>query len=333
MTFEIRVPATTANIGPGFDSLGIALSLYNRFSIEPADATSVEGCEEKYRGPDNLFLVAMRRAAALLGMTAPRVRLSIEARIPTARGLGSSAAMIVGGATAALLLSENRDPGRPLSAEERRFILDAAAELEGHPDNAAPAAMGGFCASIAEAGAPEASGRGRVVCARCAVEPSWGFHALVPPFELPTREARAALPAAVGRRDAVFNVGRAALVVLAFEKGDAALLGAACDDRLHQPYRKAMIPGYDEVMDACLRGGAAAAWLSGAGPTLMALTVGAESADRLAAALAPVLAARPEGPWRHLRLSAEPSGVAFSARGREAGASLRESSFDKGRLR
>ncbi len=317
MIFEIKVPATTANIGPGFDSLGIALSLHNRFTVEPAEATSVEGCEEKYRGPENLFLVAMRRAAALLGTQAPIARLSIEADIPTARGLGSSAAMIVGGATAALLLDERRDPELPLSAKERRFILDAAAELEGHPDNAAPAALGGFCASIVGAGGP---GPARVACARCAVEPSWRFHAFVPPFELPTREARAALPAAVARGDAVFNAGRAALVALAFEKGDAALLAAACDDRLHQPYRKAMIPGYDEVMDACGRGGAAAAWLSGAGPTLMALTVGDESAGRLAAAMAPVLAAMPEGPWRHLRLSAEPSGVMFAARAGAAAA-------------
>lgn len=322
MIFEIRVPATTANVGPGFDSLGVALSLYNRFAVEPAEATSVEGCEEKYRGPENLFLVAMRRAAALLGAKAPRVRLSIEAAIPAARGLGSSAAMIVGGVTAALLLSERRDPRAPLSAEERRFILDAAAELEGHPDNAAPAVMGGFCASIA---GPCAAGTlARITCARCEVDPSWGFHAFVPPFELPTREARAALPAAVGRGDAVFNVGRAALVALAFEKGDAALLGAACDDRLHQPYRKAMIPGYDEVMDACLRGGASAAWLSGAGPTLMALTSGAGAADRLAAAVSPVLAARPEGPWSHLRLRSELSGATFAAQESVAAAPCRE---------
>jgi homoserine kinase len=311
MIFEIRVPATSANIGPGFDSLGVALSLYNRFTVETAPATSVEGCEEKYRGPENLFLVAMRRAAALLGGQAPCVRLSIDADIPAARGLGSSAAMIVGGAAAALLLDGKRDPWLPFSPEERRFILDAAAGLEGHPDNAAPAAMGGFCASIAEAGVPGAAGR--IACARCAVDPAWGFHAFVPPFELPTREARAALPAAVGRGDAVFNVGRAALVALAFEKRDAGLLGAACDDRLHQPYRKALIPGYDEVMDAARRGGAAAAWLSGAGPTLMALTSGAESAETLASAMAPVLAERPEGSWRHLRLSAETSGVTFAS--------------------
>jgi len=318
MIFDIRVPATTANIGPGFDSLGLALSLCNRFAVEPAARTSVEGCEEKYRGPENLFLAAMRRAAELLGTRAPAVRLSIDADIPTARGLGSSAAMIVGGVTAALLLDEKRNLELPLSAEERRFILDAAAELEGHPDNAAPAALGGFCASIT-GGPGRASGTARITCARCEVDPSWSFHAFVPPFELPTREARAALPAAVSRRDAVFNVGRAALVALAFEQGDAALLGAACDDRLHQPYRKAMIPGYDEVMDACLHGGAAAAWLSGAGPTLMALAVGAEASDRLAAAMEPVLASRPEGPWRRLRLSAESSGVTFAAR--ESGAS------------
>ena len=322
---RIHVPATSANIGPGFDTLGVALSLGNDFLLERAGSTSISGCEEKYAGFDNLFLRAMRRASGLLGLRTPDVALRIDARIPLARGLGSSAAMIVGGIAAAVLLDEGRQEGSPLASSERQFILDAAAAMEGHPDNVAPAIFGGFCVSI-EAEAPrEGISRGernspregtpapRVLCSRSSVDPGWGFHALIPPFELPTREARAALPATLPRADAVYNIGRAALVALAFEKKDAAALGAACDDKLHQPYRKGLIPGYDIVTKACRDAGASAVWLSGAGPTIIALTVGHEAGARFSAMIAPVLASRPEGPWLQETLSADQEGLAWTS--------------------
>lgn len=328
MKFTIRVPATTANIGPGFDALGVALSLDNTFEVESAERTSVSGCERKYAGPTNLFLRSMRYAAEIQDRPAPEVRLSIDARIPLARGLGSSAAMTAGGVAAALLLGGGRREGTPLDDAEKRFIFEVSAAMEGHPDNAAPAVFGGFCGSIVEnpskgggaVGAEEACSalgrRGdlpfRSRCARCEVDPDWGFHALIPSFELSTKKARAALPASLSRQDAVFNLGRAALVALAFEKRDAALLGAACEDRVHQPYRKALIPGYDEVTEACRAAGAAAVWLSGSGPTILALTVGVEACQRLARLLAPALAARPEGPWRHEILSADPEGLDYT---------------------
>lgn len=321
---RIHVPATSANIGPGFDSLGVALSLGNDFFLERAGSTTVSGCEEKYRNPDNLFLRAMRRASGLLGARTPEIALRIDARIPLARGLGSSAAMIVGGIAAAVLLYEGRKGSSGFSSAERQFILDAAAAMEGHPDNVAPAIFGGFCASI-EAGAqvgetsareddppPEGRPAPHILCARSSVDPGWGFHALIPPFELPTREARAALPATLPRADAVYNIGRAALVALAFEKKDAAALGSACDDRLHQPYRKGLIPGYDIVTKACRDAGASAVWLSGAGPTIIALTVGHEAGARFSATIAPVLASRPEGPWLRETLSADREGLAWT---------------------
>lgn len=320
---RIHVPATSANIGPGFDTLGVALSLGNDFLLERAGSTSVSGCEEKYAGPDNLFLRAMRRASGLLGTWTPAVALRIDARIPLARGLGSSAAMIVGGIATAVLMDEGRREGSPLSPSERQFILDAAAAMEGHPDNVAPAIFGGFCVSIeAEAQvegttaregtvARERNPAPRIFCARSSVDPGWGFHALIPPFELPTREARAALPATLPRADAVYNIGRAALVALAFEKKDAAALGAACEDRLHQPYRKGLIPGYDIVTKACRDAGASAVWLSGAGPTIIALTVGHEAGARFSAMITPVLASRPEGPWLQESLRADQEGLAW----------------------
>jgi homoserine kinase len=286
--------------------------------VESAERTSVLGCEKKYAGPGNLFLRSMRYAAEILGGPAPEVRLSIDARIPLARGLGSSAAMTAGGVAAALLLDGGRREGTPLDEVEKRFIFEVSAAMEGHPDNAAPAVFGGFCGSIVEnpskGGEPHCldSLPFRSRCARCEVDPNWGFHALIPPFELSTKEARAALPASLSRQDAVFNLGRAALVALAFEKRDAALLGAACEDRVHQPYRKALISGYDEVTEACRGAGAAAVWLSGSGPTILALTVGVEAGQRLAGLLAPALAARPEGPWRHEILSADPEGLDYT---------------------
>lgn len=330
MKLEIRVPATTANIGPGFDSLGVALSLFNSFTLEPAESTEIRGCDKKYAGPDNLFLRAMRHAGGLLGRSVPEVHLAIEAKIPVARGLGSSAAMVVGGVAAVVLLDERRAEGAPLTEEEKRFILDVSAALEGHPDNAAPAIYGGFCASIALEGAPEgdapredvlgsgapsgAAPEGRaalphILTSKCDVDPEWSFHALIPPFELSTRKARAALPAFLPRADAVFNLGRAALLALAFEKKNVAMLGAACGDRIHQPYRKALIPGYDAVTEACREAGADAFWLSGAGPTILALTAGKENGLRFARMMAPVLASRIEGPWAHEILSSDPEGL------------------------
>ena len=308
----IRVPATTANLGPGFDALGVALSLYDVFRVRPALSTSVSGCERKYSGPDNLFLGAMRYASGLLGEKAPEIKLDIEAAIPLARGLGSSAALIVGGVAAALLLSPKRVSGSGFDAGELGFILDASAALEGHPDNAASAVFGGFCASIALPADKAAQGvPSKIVCSRGEVAPDWVFHALVPPFELPTAEARAALPDLLPRADAVFNLGRAALVALAFEKKDASVLSAACGDRIHQRYRKTLIPGYDEVTEACGKAGASAVWLSGAGPSILALTTDDSVGGSFAAAIDPVLRGRGEGPWRHMMFSADSEGVRY----------------------
>jgi len=312
MRMTIRVPATTANLGPGFDTLGVALSLYNVFRVEPAVRTSISGCEERYAGQNNLFLQAMQYASGLLGEPVPEIRLEIAAAIPLARGLGSSAAMIVGGVTAAVLLNPKRSGGPALDAKERHFILDVSAAMEGHPDNVAPAVFGGFCASITlPAGANNPDGTPKILCSRSDVAAAWGFHALIPPFELSTSQARAALPAVLPRGDVVFNIGRAALVALAFEKGDAGLLQSACDDRIHQPYRKAFIPGYDEVTEACRNAGAKAVWLSGAGPTVLALTTNETTGNFFADCIAPVLGERNEGPWEHKRLSADPEGVVY----------------------
>lgn len=307
MKLRIHVPATSANLGPGFDALGLALTLGNDFIVSPAARTSVTGCEEKYAGPDNLFLLAVEFASARLGLPTPCLSLDIDAGIPLARGLGSSAAMIVGGVTATLLLGTDRDPATALSPDERRFILETSAAMEGHPDNVCPAVMGGFCVAAGGTGTEDP-----LAWATCDVASDWSFHALIPPFELATSEARAALPAHYSRADAVFNLGRASLVAMAFAQKNPSLLGAACRDRLHQPWRSILIPGYDIVAAACHEAGASALWLSGAGPTIMAVTAGnlsASTSREFAAKMAYTLATRPEGSWQHLVLAADFEGV------------------------
>lgn len=301
MSFRIRVPATSANIGPGFDAMGVALSLYNHFEVKPAGTTTVSGCEARYANEDNLFLQSLRSACKKLKIEVPDVQLSNDTHIPLARGLGSSATMIVGGVAAAFLFAGRGVEG--FSLEDKRAIFEISAALEGHPDNAGPAVFGGFCSSILEEG--EAGG---ACYSTCTVDSGWRFHALIPPFELPTCKARAALPAFVPRKDAVFNLGRAALVALAFFTRDPELLGAACEDRLHQDYRAPLIPGYEQIAGLCKKH-ARAFWLSGAGPTIMALSASEEHSLAFAKNLDPSLALRQEGAWSRLTLTSDSEGL------------------------
>ena len=304
MNYTIRVPATSANLGPGFDSLGLALSVHNRFTFRESDRTLVTGCDPRFAGPSNMFLVALREACARLGREVPDIELAISADIPVARGMGSSAAMSVGGAAAAVLLRGSRsDPDRQgnFDQAQKRFILDAAAALEGHPDNAVPAVFGGFCVASARPGGS--------IFSRCEVPAEWRFHALVPPFELSTADARAALPRLVPLEDATFNAGGAALMALAFARNDPGLIREACEDKLHQPYRKFLIPGYGKVTEACARGGARGVWLSGAGPTIMALTSSRREDEEFIGAIDPVLQSMDEGSWRRISLRADSHGV------------------------
>lgn len=353
---EIKVPATTANIGPGFDTLGIALSLYDVFEVSPSLRWAVEGCDPAYRGEDNLFLQSYRNAQRLLGVDAGPVRVNIRAEIPVARGLGSSAALCVGGAAAALLLAPgdgaasvmrgrvcsggaSSDAARSgerafFSPEALGFLEDAASASEGHPDNAVPAVLGGFCAAFRSgacggqdsvaAGSGDVAGSSpgaasHIIASRSRVAASWRFHTLIPPFELETKKARAILPASISRADAVFNIGRAVLVSWAIAGADSGLLGVACEDRIHQPYRQSLIAGYEELKAACASAGASAFWLSGSGPTLMALTVGPAQTREFSGYIEAFLknfhgagrVADGEGAWIHRCLRPDNKGVRY----------------------
>lgn len=284
----ISVPATTANIGPGFDCFGCALNMRATFTFETAEKTAVTGCPPQYANENNLVQRALRFAAQRMGLALPPVKLTIASPIPPARGLGSSAALIVAGVAAAGVFS-----GRTLSKET---MLDMATAIEGHPDNVSPAIFGGLRLSFMEGDS--------VVSVPAPVHPSLKFLALVPGFSLPTAKARAALPAQINRADAVHNIGRAAVLIKALEMGDMGLIALALRDRIHQPYRFPLIPNADDVRKAASALGCDAFFISGAGPTLMCVY----QDDGFEKAMAENIKAIP-GNWQAMALEVDGEGV------------------------
>lgn len=258
---RVRVPASTANLGSGFDVLGLALGLYNTIEVETISrgvemTVEGEGAERLQKvGERSLVLRAARATFDYLGVPSPGLKIHLKNAIPLKRGLGSSATACVGGVIAAAGLC-----GRSLSPEE---VLKLALPLEGHPDNITPALVGGLTATcLSETG---------VRYVKIPIPEAIRVVAVIPEMELGTAEARRALPRQVPLADAVHNVGRSALLVAALVAGDLSLLDEATRDRLHQPYRGKLIPGMEEVLQAARQAGALAAFLSGAGSTVAAL--------------------------------------------------------------
>ena len=252
----VRVPATTANLGPGFDAFGCALSLYTDVTFEETESgLEITGCDEAYTGPDNLAYTSYCAVLASLSEEIRGVKIHIDAQIPIGRGLGSSAALLVAGAMGANVLRGNK-----LSTQGLLNITNA---MEGHPDNLAPAFFGGLTASMVDNGLP--------VSVNFPLHPDWEFVALIPDFDLPTTLARSVLPEQISRADAIYNVSHGALVLKALELGDEKLLRTAMQDRLHQKYRKKLIPDYEKI-EALVRTTGAGFCLSGAGPTLLCIT-------------------------------------------------------------
>ncbi|MBM3450464.1 MAG: homoserine kinase [Armatimonadetes bacterium] len=265
---RVRVPGTAANLGPGFDAVGLAVAVHNTLEISrsatPRVVVTGEGAGTLSGDASNLMYHAAREVARATGHADVSFQILCENRLPIGRGLGSSAAAIVGG-----LLGANRLLGSPLSQTQ---IAHMAVALEGHPDNVIPALVGGVTiASMNGTGAHwirlTPARMPRVVIA-------------VPGVALATETARGVLPRAVEFPDAVFNVGKAALFVAAIAESRFDLLRAAMEDRLHQPYRKALVPGFDDVVAAAKGAGAYGAALSGAGSSVLALCE-----DRRAAAV------------------------------------------------
>lgn len=277
----VTVPATSANVGAGFDALGLALSMHNVFTFEECDhidITSVDGTHVP-AGNNNLVYRSARAVYDQLGIPLPGLRITQKNDIPMARGLGSSSACIVAG-----ILGANALLGGRLT---RRQMLTLATAIEGHPDNVAPAMLGGFVASALE--------DGRLYAVQRPVSQTLCFAAFVPGYQLLTEKARAALPGAVAHRDAVYNVSRAALLAAAFCEERYDLLRVATGDRLHQPYRAALMPGMHEVFALCRQLGALGWWVSGAGPTLLC-AVHAQDEAFFTAARAKLAAAEQSSP-------------------------------------
>lgn len=258
-TVSIRVPATSANIGPGFDTIGVALDLHNvfHFDLHREGIVPVLRPRTLVLGEDSLAHLALNRLYEKLGKPRPKLFVQTEANIPFSRGLGSSSTAVVGG-----LLGGNALLGNPLSREE---ILEIALEIEGHPDNVAPALFGGFQIAVRE---PDGT------ITRVSVPAPEGLKAVVciPELILPTDQARAALPESWTRAETVANLGRVAVLMTALLSRRWELLRVGMDDRLHQPYREKLIPGFRAAVDAALAAGAYGAALSGSGSAILAFT-------------------------------------------------------------
>jgi homoserine kinase len=263
MSIDVRVPATSANLGPGFDVLGVALGLYNEIVYDEADRVTVaiegEGAGRLDTGAGNVVARAARMAYEAAGRPFPGAAIRCVNRIPPARGLGSSAAAWVGG-----LVAANAMLGLPL---ERDALLALACRAEGHPDNVAAALLGGLTVSCVTGES--------VVALSLPVPANLLWVVLVPDTESSTREARAVLPETVKRTDAVFNLQRMGLLLAALALDRVDVLGMAMEDRLHQPQRQALFPWMDAVRRAALEAGALGCVLSGAGPSLLAAVRGA----------------------------------------------------------
>jgi homoserine kinase len=277
MSVTVRVPATTANIGPGFDCLGAALTLYNSFtfSLLPDNAPSLEitvsgvNADRVGRNADNMVYQAMKTFYDRIAQPIPKIKIDIDMNVPLARGLGSSATAIVGG-----LVGANCLAGEPFSMQQ---IADLATEIEGHPDNVVPALLGGCRLS--------ASGVDR---AWEVSQLAWHSEIIpvvaIPAFELSTAAARQVLPESYSRSDVVFNMAHLGLLMQGLASGNRNWLKAALQDKVHQPYRKSLIPHFDAVEAAAIASGALGLVISGAGPTLLALA-DSQSASAVAAAM------------------------------------------------
>ena len=256
---RVQVPASTANLGPGFDCLGMALELYNTVEVIPTSRGLLidvlgEGAADLPRDEHNLVFQAVQRVFRQVGYSPAGLKLRLLNQIPVARGLGSSTSAIVGGVIAANLLS-----GGKLSVKE---MIVLASSVEGHSDNVAPAVLGGIVVSV------QAEGEVKYL----KIQPPPGLKGVVaiPDFAFTTKTSREILPTQVTFQDATFNGGRVALLVAALQQGDLSLLGVAMEDRLHQSLRSSYIPGFKKVLAAAKLAGARGVTLSGAGPTVIA---------------------------------------------------------------
>ncbi|WP_196000273.1 homoserine kinase [Clostridium sp. 1001271B_151109_B4] len=256
---RVRVPATSANLGPGFDSLGISLSIYNEyeFSLKDENRLFFEGVEEEFQNEDNIIYMAIKKVFDKYNFKFTGLGIKIIRQdIPISRGLGSSSSCIVAGLMGAFALM-----GKEIDKDE---VLALAVEIEGHPDNVCPAIFGGLVSTVM-------SDDKKPLYNCINVKDGVKFVALVPRFKLSTEKARSILPKEISFKDCVYNIGRAALLISAFANGKYSLLREATKDRLHEKYRSKLIDNFEDLYNKAIELDAFACFLSGAGPTLMSI--------------------------------------------------------------
>ena len=272
MKVSVKVPATTANIGPGFDCLGMALPVYNTITVEETimpgtgieiniiDETNEQDIISIPTDENNIVYKAIELLYNSIGQTPDELKITINTHIPIARGLGSSAAVVVGG-----LLAANRLLGNPA---DEAALLSIASEIEGHPDNVTPAIVGGFViASLEEDGS--------VIYRKLNWPKDWKITVCIPDYELATDIARSVIPSEIPIKDAVFNLKRSAMLVEAVNTEDKELMKFALNDKLHQPYREKLVPGMKEIKEALRHEeNVLGCVLSGAGPSLLVISHG-----------------------------------------------------------
>lgn len=287
---RVKVPATSANLGVGFDCMGLALDWQGVFTFcFDGPEFMISGCPKAYQNKDNLVYHAFARTLMALGKRVPVVQIHIDTPIPVARGLGSSASCIVAGVLGAVAYS-----GQKLPLQE---LLRLATLLEHHPDNVAPALYGSLCASFMENGLP--------YTAQFAVHEKFRFVTIIPDYEVRTEDARRILPSDMSYADAIYQMGRCATLGKALESGDEEMVRHACIDRMQEPYRSRLIPEYDEVKRLCMDLGALAFVISGSGSTMLAVCT-ADTGGKLCRQLSERFRR-----WQVLELKAAAEGGAF----------------------
>ena len=291
---KITVPATSANVGAGFDALGLSVSMHNTVTMEECDRIDILASDGTLipTGPGNLVYRSAKAVFDQLGQPLKGIRIRQENPIPMARGLGSSSACIVAG-----ILGANALLGSPLT---QRQMLTLATSIEGHPDNVAPAMLGGFVTSVYD--------EGQVYSVRKPIDEELAFAAFIPNFKLLTEKARAALPKTVDRADAVYNLSRSGLMTASLFSGELQNLRVAVQDRIHQPYRSGLIGHYDDVFRMSYELGSLGTYVSGAGPTIIAM-IDAENAEAFGRSCVTHLEDKGIQGWRVEILSAAPQGA------------------------
>ncbi len=295
---HVSVPATSANVGAGFDAIGLAVTLYNTATFEEADCLEISSSDgtEVPTGEDNLIYRSAKIVFEKAGKPVPGMKIVQTNPIPMARGLGSSSACIIAG-----LLGANKMLGDVFDQEE---LLTIANEIEGHPDNVAPALLGGLAASAVEGG--------KVYSVQKPVSDNLKFAAFIPDYPLLTSAARSALPESVTHKQAIYNLSRAALLSAAFCDGRHDLIAVATQDSLHQQYRMPLMPGAAEIVAMAAACGALSCYVSGAGSTMMAV-LEAKDADAFYAKAALALkASKNLAPFTMHQLSADNVGAVAS---------------------